>query len=60
MNHGGTPNDFSVMFGDSNLMSLLNTPGEPYTVYTFDVVATSSSTALGVSCATGSVILGVG
>jgi hypothetical protein len=45
-NLGGTPNDFSVSFGSDTLLSLVNTSEQPYTEYTYDVTATSSSTDL--------------
>ena len=44
---GGIPNSFSADFGGTNLASLTNAPGFPYTTLGYyNVVATSASTAL--------------
>jgi hypothetical protein len=43
---GGTPSDFSAMFGATTLVSLTNTPAGAYTLYSFVETGTSSSTLL--------------
>ena len=43
---GKTPNDFSVSFGGTSLISLTNTTNTTFTEYTFDVTATGVSTDL--------------
>ena len=41
-----TPNDFTAKWNGTTLLSLTNAPQQGYTEYTYDVVATSSSTTL--------------
>jgi hypothetical protein len=43
---GGTPSDFSAMFGATTLVSLTNTAAGAYTLYSFHEFATSASTLL--------------
>ena len=43
---GTTPNDFTAKWNGTSLLSLTNAPQQGYTEYTYDVVATSSSTTL--------------
>ena len=44
---GGNPSSFSATFGGTTLISLTNPPAGPYQEFSFDVIATLSSTALG-------------
>jgi hypothetical protein len=41
-----TENDFSAWFGGTEVFSLVNADSFPFSLFSFDVVATSSSTAL--------------
>ena len=43
---GGNPSSFSATFGGTTLISLTNPPAGPYQEFSFDVIATLSSTAL--------------
>lgn len=45
-NDGGDPNDFSASFGGTTGVSLVNQAAQPYVEYTFDALATGSSTQL--------------
>jgi hypothetical protein len=45
-NNGGTPNNFSASLGGQTLLTLTNAHGFSYTEYSYDVTATSNSTAL--------------
>ena len=45
-NGEGTPNNFSASFGFSNLLSLVDSPGQGYTQYTYFLTASSASTLL--------------
>ena len=40
---GGRPNDFTALWNGATLLSLSGAPGQPYTHYTFNVTATSST-----------------
>jgi Carbohydrate binding domain/PEP-CTERM motif len=42
----GTPNDFSCTFAGVTVLSLVNSPAFPYTEYTMNVTATSTSSLL--------------
>jgi hypothetical protein len=43
---GGTPNDFSVSFDGTTVLSLTDVPSQGWTAYTFNVVANTSSSNL--------------
>lgn len=43
---GATPNEFSVSWGGTMLSDLMNIAAQPYTRYTYNVMATGSSTIL--------------
>ena len=43
---GGTPNEFSVSWGGTTLSDLMNIAAQSYTRYTYNVMATGSSTVL--------------
>ncbi|MBX9580431.1 MAG: hypothetical protein K2X87_08995 [Gemmataceae bacterium] len=45
-NFDGTPNSFSADFGGTNLLTLVDNPAMPYTLFSFDVVATGALTTL--------------
>ncbi|MEO8725589.1 MAG: carbohydrate binding domain-containing protein [Acidobacteriaceae bacterium] len=42
----GTPNDFSAMFDGNTLLSITDTPGFDYTLFTYNVVASSNSSTI--------------
>ena len=48
-NAGGGPNDFSVKWNGTTLLSLVNAPAQGYTQYTFDVVGTAGTSQLLIS-----------
>ena len=45
-NAGGGPNDFTVKWNGTTLLSLVNAPAQGYTQYTFDVVGTAGTSQL--------------
>ena len=45
-NFGGTPSDFSVIWGGTTIFSLTNPGSFPYTEYTFNVTTSTNITAL--------------
>ena len=45
-NDGGTPNSFTASWDSQTLMSIVDGPAQSFTQYTFDVVASSTSTDL--------------
>ena len=48
-NAGGGPNDFTVKWNGTTLLSLVNAPAQGYTQYTFDVVGTAGTSQLLIS-----------
>lgn len=46
LNNGGSPSSFTANFGSTTLLSLTNPSAFGYTLYSFDAVASSSSTLL--------------
>ena len=48
-NASGGPNDFSVKWNGTTLLSLVNAPAQGYTQYTFDVVGTAGTSQLLIS-----------
>lgn len=46
LNNGGTPSSFTASFGSTTLLSLTNPAAFGYTLYSFDAIASSSSTQL--------------
>lgn len=46
LNNGGAPSSFTASFGSTTLLSLTNPPAFGFTLYSFDAIASSSSTQL--------------